>query len=151
MAAESGLYGMIAVRTLIAFLREVPFGNVAVVFPVLPTKSRRAFLVQHGAGSGFARLLSAASEKSLAFNLLARAEEWSSSMVVLSRETFVLKFSGATVQELGVFSDRRWAELEIFLRRQDSFPLTTEESERLETLTPSELARFEEFYRLIVE
>jgi hypothetical protein len=142
---------MIMVPTLIAFLREVPFGNMSVVFPVLPTKSRRAFLVQYGVGSRFVRLLSAASEKSLAFNLLAREEEWSSNMVVLSRETFVFRFSGETVQELGVFSDRRWAELEIFLKRRESFPLTAEEGERLETLTPSELARLEELYRLIGE
>ena len=99
----------------------------------------------------FVRLLSAASEKSLAFNRLARKEEWSSSMVALSRETFVFKFSGANVQELGVFSDRRWAELEIFLRRKDLFPLTSEERERLETLTSSEFARLEELYRLITE
>ena len=142
---------MMTAHTLLAFLREVRFGNISVVFPVLPTKSRRAFLVRQGGDSAFVRFLSAASEKSLAFNLLAREEEWSSSMVVLSRETFVFKFSGATVQELGVFSDRRWAELEIFLRRKDSFSLTAEEGERLETLTPSELARFEELYRLVTE
>ena len=142
---------MMAAHTLIAFLREVPFGDMSVVFPVLPTKSRRTFLVHKGANSTFVRLLSAASAKSLAFNLLAREEEWSSSMVVLSRETFIFKFSGANVQELGVFSDRRWGELEIFLRDKDSFPLTAEERERLETLTSSELARLEEFYRLITE
>jgi len=142
---------MMTAHTLIAFLREVPFGNVSVVFPVIPTKSRRTFLVHRNPDSTFVRLLSAASEKSLAFNLLARREEWSSSMVVLSRETFVSKFLGANVQELGVFSDRRWAELELFLRDKDLFPLTAEDRQRLETLTASELARREELYRLITE
>jgi len=138
---------MIIVQTLLAFLREVPFGTKAVVFPVLPTKSRRTFLVHQAGESTFVRLLSAASEKSLAFNLLARADEWSSNVLVMSRGMFVFRFLEATVQELGVFSDRRWADLEIFLKHKDGLSLTAEKSERLEALSPSQLARFEELSR----